>query len=135
MNEAVGPADGFFDSRRCHEQFARCRRADRTIGGTGPSVAVDAPAMPARLRGPCGSTGRVAATLESSLGQFDRQDRRMVAVVITTDGRRVHVPIDPNPVSDVSLLVLLRSLLGLDGLLGLITGSRRENGGTRRNGR
>ena len=59
----------------------------------------------------------------------------MVAVVMTTDGRRVHVPVDPNPLADVSLLALLRSLLGLDGLLGLITGSRRENGGTLRNGR
>jgi hypothetical protein len=59
----------------------------------------------------------------------------MVAVVMTTDGRRVHVPIEQNPLADVSLLALLRSLLGLDGLLGLITGSRRENGGTRRNGR
>jgi len=59
----------------------------------------------------------------------------MVAVVLTSDGRRVHVPIEPNSLSDVSLLALLRSLLGLDGLLGLITGSRRENGGTRRNGR
>jgi hypothetical protein len=59
----------------------------------------------------------------------------MVAVVMTTDGRRVHVPIEPNSLTDVSLLALLRSLLGLDGLLGLITGSRRENGGTRRNGR
>jgi hypothetical protein len=73
--------------------------------------------------------------LEAELGQFDRQDRRMVAVVMTTDGRRVHVPVDPSPLSDVSILALLRSLLGLDGLLGLITGSRRENGGTRRNGR
>jgi hypothetical protein len=69
------------------------------------------------------------------LGQFDRQDRRRVAVVITTDGRRVHVPIDPPGFTDVSLLELLRSLPGLDGLLGLIKGSRRENGGTRRNGR
>ena len=59
----------------------------------------------------------------------------MVAVVVTSDGRRMHVPIEPNQLSDVSLLALLRSLLGLDGLLGLITGSRRENGGTRRNGR
>ncbi len=59
----------------------------------------------------------------------------MVAVVVTTDGRRVHVPVELNPLSDVSILALLRSLLGLDGLLGLITGSRRENGGTRRNGR
>ena len=69
------------------------------------------------------------------MGRFDRQDRRPVAVVVTTDGRRVHVPIEPNGLSDVSLLELLRSLPGLDGLLGLITGSRRENGGTRRNER
>jgi hypothetical protein len=59
----------------------------------------------------------------------------MVAVVMTTDGRRVHVPVEPNSLSDVSILAILRSLLGLDGLLGLITGSRRENGGTRRIGR
>jgi hypothetical protein len=69
------------------------------------------------------------------LGRFDQQDRRQVAVVATTDGRRIHVPIEPTGLADVSLLALLRSLLGLDGLLGLITGSRRENGGTRRNGR
>jgi hypothetical protein len=73
--------------------------------------------------------------LEASLGRFDRQDRRSVAVVITTDGRRVHMPIESNPLADVSLLSLLRSIPGLDGLLGLITGSRRENGGTRRDGR
>jgi hypothetical protein len=59
----------------------------------------------------------------------------MVADVMTTDGRRVHMPIERDPLADVSLLAILRSLLGLDGLLGLITGSRRENGGTRRNGR
>jgi len=51
---------------------------------------------------------------------------------MTTDGRRVHMPIGSTGLADVSLLSLLRSLLGLDGLLGLITGSRRENGGTRR---
>jgi hypothetical protein len=73
--------------------------------------------------------------MEASLGFFDRQDRRRVAVVVTADGRRVHVPIDNDPLADVSLLALLRSLLGLDGLLGLITGSRRENGGTRRDER
>jgi hypothetical protein len=72
---------------------------------------------------------------EARLGRFDRQDRRVVAVVMTTDGRRVHVPIESNPLADVSFLSLLRSLLGLDGLLGLITGSRRENGGMRRDGR
>ena len=64
------------------------------------------------------------------MARFDRQDRRSVAVVVTADGRRVHMPIETNPLADVSLLALLR--LGLDGLLGLITGSRRENGGTRR---
>jgi hypothetical protein len=69
------------------------------------------------------------------LGRFDRQDQRTVAVVITTDGRRVHMPLDPSPLADVSLLALIRSLLGLDGLLGLITGSRRENGGMRGDGR
>jgi hypothetical protein len=69
------------------------------------------------------------------LGRFDRQDRRQVAVVVTTDGRRVHMPIEPNRPADVSLVSLLRSLIGLDGLLELITGSRRENGGIRRNGR
>jgi len=69
------------------------------------------------------------------LGRFDHQDRRRVAVVITTDGRRVHVPIDEDPLADVSLLALLRSLPGLDGLLELITGSRRENRGTRRDER
>jgi hypothetical protein len=70
------------------------------------------------------------------LGLFDGRDRRRVAVVVTSDGRRVQMPIDEPGIDDVSLLGILRSLLiGLDGLLGLITGSRRENGGTRRDGR
>ena len=73
--------------------------------------------------------------MEASLGRFDRQDRRRVAIVMTTDGRRVHVPIDDDPLTGVSLLALLRSLPGLDGLLELITGSRRENGGMRRDER
>jgi hypothetical protein len=73
--------------------------------------------------------------LEASLGRFDRVDHRTVAVVVTADGRRVHMPVETNPLAAVSLLALLRSLLGLDGLLGLITGSRRENGGMRRDGR
>jgi len=65
------------------------------------------------------------------LGWFDSGKRRTVAVVITADGRRVHVPIDPSSLADVSLLELLRSLPGLDGLLGLITGSRRDRGSRR----
>jgi hypothetical protein len=64
---------------------------------------------------------------EIGLGFFDAGSRRKVAVVVTADGRRVHVPIDPTPV-DVSLLALLRSIPGLDGLLGLISGSRRDRG-------
>jgi hypothetical protein len=65
------------------------------------------------------------------VGIFDQPDRRPVAVVVTFDGRRVHVPVET---AEVPLLSLIRSiLLGIEGLLGLlITGSRRENGGTRR---
>jgi hypothetical protein len=74
--------------------------------------------------------------MEITLGLFNGQDRRHVAVVVTSDGRRIQVPLDNSGLSDVSLLGLLRSLLlGLDGLLGLITGSRRENGGPRRDAR
>jgi hypothetical protein len=81
-----------------------------------------------------GSPGGTSAR-EAALGRFDQQDRRRVAVVVTTDGRRVHLPVGGDGLSDVTLLALLRSLLSLDGLLGLITGSRRENGGTRRDER
>jgi hypothetical protein len=59
------------------------------------------------------------------LGLFGSGDRRKVAVVVTTDGRRVHMPIEP---ADVSLLDLILALPGLGGLLGLITGSRRDRG-------
>jgi hypothetical protein len=61
---------------------------------------------------------------------FDRdgRDRRAVAVVVTADGRRVHVPIEPSGF-DLALSSLLDSLrLGLVSLLGLITGSRRDRG-------
>ncbi len=74
-----------------------------------------------------------ARTRRRNLGLFNGSDRSRVAVVVTTDGRRVHLPMTETGLVDVSLLALLRSLLlGLDGLLGLITGSRRENGGSRR---
>ena len=69
------------------------------------------------------------------MGQFESRDRRRVVVAVTSDGRRVQIPLTENLV-DATLFGILRSLLlGLDGLLGLITGSRRENGGTRRNRR
>ena len=67
------------------------------------------------------------------MGLVDRQNRRHVAIVVTSDGRRVNVPLPQTGIVDVVVLPLLRSiLLGLDGLLGLITGSRQENGGSRR---
>jgi hypothetical protein len=68
------------------------------------------------------------------LGWFETGDRRKVAVVITSDGRRVHVPIEPAGLADVSLIDILHSLPGLGGLLGLITSSRRDRG-TRRDER
>jgi hypothetical protein len=62
-------------------------------------------------------------------------DRRPLAVVVTSDGRRVQVPIDDGSL-EVALLSLIRSLqVGIESFLGLITGSRRGNGGTRRDGR
>ena len=68
---------------------------------------------------------------------FQGHRRSRVAVVVKADGRRVTVPLRDLESQDVSLLDLIRSLLaGLGSLLGLlITGSRRENGGTRRNER
>jgi hypothetical protein len=92
-------------------------------------------ATPRRLRAHS-RVGSAAGVTEFTLGLFDRRDRRPVAIVITSDGRRVQVPMNDSGFEDVSVLGILRSLLlGLDGLLGLITGSRRENGGPRRDGR
>jgi hypothetical protein len=91
---------------------------------------------PAKLPSPNVSVTDTADIMESTLGLFSGRDRRQVAVVVTTDGRRVHLPVGNAPLFDVAFLELLRSLgLGLAGLLGLITGSRRENGGRRRDDR
>jgi hypothetical protein len=63
------------------------------------------------------------------LGLFDRRNRRNVAVLIRTDGRRVQAPVDNLGLVDVSLFGLIRSFeLGIERVLGLITGSRRETG-------
>ncbi len=60
---------------------------------------------------------------------FDSHRRRNVAVLIRTDGRRVQVPSDNLGLVDVSLFGLIRSFeLGIERVLGLITGSRRETG-------
>jgi hypothetical protein len=70
------------------------------------------------------------------LARFEGRDRRHVVVALTTDGRRIQIPVRDAGLVDVSLFGILRTLLvELDGLLGLITGSRRENGGTRRDER
>jgi len=63
-----------------------------------------------------------SAIRETALGLFNGRDRRQVAVVVTTDGRRVQVPLDElGLANDVSLLGILRSLaLSLAGLLGQI---------------
>jgi hypothetical protein len=59
----------------------------------------------------------------------NERDRRPVAVAVTSDGRRVQLPVE-NP--EVPVLSLIRSILvGLEELVLLITG-RREHGGTRR---
>ncbi|MCU0477741.1 MAG: hypothetical protein MUE92_03200 [Chloroflexi bacterium] len=58
------------------------------------------------------------------------QDRRPVAVVVTTDGRRVTVPLDELE-PDAAPASLRSILLSLLGLLGLIGGSRQEPGDRR----
>jgi hypothetical protein len=67
------------------------------------------------------------------VGVSNLPDRRSVAVVVTTDGRRAHLPIET---AEVPVLSLIRSILvGLESLRGLIVGDRREHGGTRRRDR
>ena len=69
-----------------------------------------------------------------TVGIPSEPNRRRIAVAVTSDGRRVQLPIGSD---EVTLLSLIRSILvGFESLLGLlITGSRRENGGTRRDRR
>jgi hypothetical protein len=68
------------------------------------------------------------------VGLSDHLDRRPLAVVATTDGRRVHVPMGPNEATPLSLI---RSIVVVvESLIGLIVGeARREIGGTRRSER
>lgn len=59
-------------------------------------------------------------------------DRRPVVVAVTSDGRRVQLPVEQ---PEVPVLSLVRSIVvGIEELVLLITG-RREHGGTRRNDR
>jgi len=65
------------------------------------------------------------------VGNSDYLHRQPVAVAMTADGRRVHVPLEPREANPLSLLrsiiVVIESLIGL-----IVGGDRRENGGTRR---
>lgn len=63
----------------------------------------------------------------------NQPDRRPVAVAVTSDGRLVQLPVEN---AEVPVLSLIRSILvGIEELVLLITGARREHGGTRRNDR
>ena len=67
------------------------------------------------------------------MGISNLPDRRSVAVVVTADGRRAYVQVETR---EVPVLSLIRSILvGLEDLIGLIAGNRREHGGTRRSDR
>ena len=67
------------------------------------------------------------------MGISNLPDRRSVAVVVTVDGRRAYVPVETR---EVPVLSLIRSILvGIESLVGLIAGDRREHGGTRRRDR
>lgn len=55
--------------------------------------------------------------------------RERVAIAVMADGRRVHVRVPDDSIAQVTLLGILR-LLG-QGVLSLITGSRREPDGRR----
>jgi hypothetical protein len=69
------------------------------------------------------------SSMENQVGLFDTRNRRHVAVMIRTDGRRVQVPSEDLGLVDVSLLGILRSIeLGIERVLVLITGSRRGDG-------
>jgi hypothetical protein len=62
----------------------------------------------------------------------NQPDRRRLAVAVTSDGRRVQVPVEN---AEVPVLSLIRSILvGIEELVLLIT-NRRENGGTRKDDR
>jgi hypothetical protein len=63
----------------------------------------------------------------------NQPDRRPVVVAVMSDGRRVQMPVER---PEVPVLSLIRSILvGIESLVLLITGARREHGRTRRNGR
>ena len=70
--------------------------------------------------------------LRAPMAFSNEPDRRRVAVAVTSDGRRVQLPVEN---AEVPVLSLIRSILvGIEELVLLIT-NRREHGGTRRDDR
>jgi hypothetical protein len=67
------------------------------------------------------------------MGLFDQPDRRPVRVAVTSDGRRVQMPVEQPEVPVLSLIRWI--LVGIESLVLLITGARREHGGTRKDDR
>jgi hypothetical protein len=64
------------------------------------------------------------------VGTSDRFTYRPVAVAVTADGRRVHLPVEPREANPLSLL---RSILVvIEGLIGLLIGDSRRDSGSRR---
>jgi hypothetical protein len=71
-----------------------------------------------------------ARRLPRNVGTSDRFGHRPLAVAVTADGRRVHVPVETPEATPLSLI---RSILGVvESLIGLIIGGDRRDGGTRR---
>jgi hypothetical protein len=63
------------------------------------------------------------------LGLFDNRNRRRLVVLVRADGRRVQVPAEDLGLIDLSFFGLLRFIeIGIERVLVLITGSRRETG-------
>jgi hypothetical protein len=63
------------------------------------------------------------------LGLFDNRNRRRLVVLVRADGRRVQVPAEDLGLIDLSFFGLLRFIeTGIERVLVLITGSRRETG-------
>jgi len=69
---------------------------------------------------------RTAGAGTNAVTRPSGQDRRHVAVVVTSDGRRVTLPVASGIVGVPVIDRIIELLLGL---VGLIADSRRENGG------
>jgi hypothetical protein len=67
--------------------------------------------------------------MENQVDLLRRRNRRHAAVLIRTDGRRVQLPADDVGLVDVSLFGVARFIgIGIERVLVLISGSRRETG-------